>query len=292
MNMRSIRNQATGRCYQINGPVYETPAVWCGTGTDPQYGDIFVKLLHYGHLPQEKQRQTLQWARDEANTMIRAAKCTDKVPKLYDHWDDRRQKMYVLVMQKMPGMTLRQWMRKKPLTQYDEKTVWLRSIILRQLAEILRDIHAQIPGISHRDLKPENVMIWLDADHKWQVGLIDFGTAALNYSVNAGTYGYQAPEQMTLSGTIMGSGAAKDVFSLGILWYELLTGKSGEDLAAEFVPSYDQPDWEERPALPTQVTATRTGRNHQRLFEKMTSFDPGKRPTLEQVVQNIPLGRK
>lgn len=290
MNTVSISNQKTRRTYQVSGPVYEGNNVWCGTGRDSERGEIFVKLLQYtpgAHNAEEIRRL----GKREAETMERAARCTAGVPRLYDHWDDRSRNAYVLVMQKFPGTTLRRWMEKRLPVGSDEKTVWLRSLILRQVAQILLEIHNKIPGISHRDIKPENVMIWLDEKKQWKVGLIDFGTAALNYSVAVGTYGYQSPEQMTLESTIMGTGEAKDVFALGMMWYELLTGTPADALYGEFLFDFDNRCWENRPSFPPEILATEMGSRYGRLFEKMTAFDPGKRPALRDVVNRIMVRR-
>ena len=131
-------------------------------------------------------------------------------------------------------------------------------------------------------------MIWLDEQHKWQTGLVDFGTAALDHTLGTGTDGYQAPERLTRMNTSMGTGEAKDIFSLGLLWYELLTNLPQEELSGLFLPAWDAPQWEERPTLPQQVLDTKHGAAYQALFEKMTEFSPEKRPRLERVIKDIP----
>ena len=124
------------------------------------------------------------------------------------------------------------------------------------------------------------------------MAVIDFGTAALNYSVRVGTYGYQSPEQVSLQSTIMGSGEAKDVFSLGMMWYELLTGTPANELYRQFRIDTQEQRWLSRPSLPDQIRATAEGERYNRLFEKMTAFDPAKRPSLRDVVNNIQYRRK
>jgi serine/threonine-protein kinase len=91
--------------------------------------------------------------------------------------------------------------------------------VVRDVAAGLAHAHAQ--GILHRDVKPENVLIFADR----RAALADFGVSrfAPGASVtvtDAGTFGYVAPEQAYGRPQL-----ASDVFSLGIIAYELLSGR-------------------------------------------------------------------
>jgi serine/threonine-protein kinase len=77
-------------------------------------------------------------------------------------------------------------------------------------------------GVIHRDLKPQNIMI----DKRGEVVIMDFGLAAISdqlsgAEVRNGTPAYMAPEQ--LKGT--GATAKSDIYALGLVLYELFTGK-------------------------------------------------------------------
>ncbi|MGE3163944.1 MAG: protein kinase [Planctomycetota bacterium] len=91
--------------------------------------------------------------------------------------------------------------------------------IARQLCSGLAAAHDQ--RILHRDLKPANVML----DGRGQVKVMDFGLAGLEQTLDgsaiAGTPAYMAPEQLA-GGELT---VRTDVFALGLVLYELFTGK-------------------------------------------------------------------
>jgi beta-lactam-binding protein with PASTA domain/tRNA A-37 threonylcarbamoyl transferase component Bud32 len=122
-----------------------------------------------------------------------------------------------LVMELVPGSTLREVLRRRGRLRPDEAVSVLEPI-LNALAAAHR------AGLVHRDVKPENVLICTDGTVK----VVDFGlaraVAAPSTSTQAGmvlgTVAYVSPEQVA-RGT---SDARTDVYSAGILLFELLTG--------------------------------------------------------------------
>ena len=99
--------------------------------------------------------------------------------------------------------------------------------IFRQVGHALSNAHEH--GIFHRDLKPENIMLQSLGDDEEYVKLIDFGIATVrdskvtaNHATTevAGTVAYMAPEQL-----LGKPSASSDIFALGVIAYELLTGR-------------------------------------------------------------------
>lgn len=95
------------------------------------------------------------------------------------------------------------------------------SLSLRYMRELLLPLawmHSLETPAVHGDLKPENVM--LTGDNR--LVLVDFGLAArMPLGVRGGTIAYDAPEKLL---GLLG-GPAADVYSVGVIWYELLTGR-------------------------------------------------------------------
>jgi len=121
-----------------------------------------------------------------------------------------------LVMELIEGGTLRELLRERgPMPPHAVAAV------LRPVLGGLAVAHSA--GLVHRDIKPENVLISDDGDVK----IADFGLVRAvaeakitSTSVILGTVGYLSPEQVSTGD----AGPRSDVYSVGILAYELLTG--------------------------------------------------------------------
>ncbi|MEQ1829975.1 MAG: protein kinase, partial [Pirellula sp.] len=106
---------------------------------------------------------------------------------------------------------------KRATPSYLQATQWII-----ELADALRAAHKQ--GIVHRDIKPPNTLI----DREERVYLLDFGLALRDEDVGkqllvGGTPAYMSPEQARGEGHRVDG--RSDIFSLGIMFYELLTGR-------------------------------------------------------------------
>lgn len=103
----------------------------------------------------------------------------------------------------------------------EQSALW----IVRQLAEGLQHAHAK--GILHRDLKPANVLLTEDG----QPMILDFNLAAeaedslATDEIAGGTLPYMSPEQIASIDSFRSVNVASDVYSLGVILFELLTGR-------------------------------------------------------------------
>ncbi len=134
-----------------------------------------------------------------------------------------------LAMQLLVGETLSEYIAKRRTLPLDEALD-----LLRQMAEALAAAHAA--GVIHRDFKPGNVILVSDASGLRPV-ITDFGVAvrtdraldaegdhSLGTYTRAGTPEYAAPEQRE-GGRIT---AATDIYALGVVALEMLTGQTGD----------------------------------------------------------------
>jgi serine/threonine-protein kinase len=118
--------------------------------------------------------------------------------------------------------------------------------IARQLCFGLAAIHEA--GILHRDLKPANVII----DSKGKARITDFGIAGLEAElkdgeIRVGTPAYMSPEQITGREV----SAKSDIYSLGLLLYEIFTGK--QTFQADSIPDLLQKQQTTAPTNPSEV---------------------------------------
>ncbi len=121
-----------------------------------------------------------------------------------------------IVMELLEGITLKQYMQKKGALSWKEALHFAT-----QISKALSHAHAK--GIVHRDIKPQNIMVVKDGSIK----VADFGIAHLQNESSAearetmGSVHYISPEQAHGDPV----DARADIYSLGIVMYEMLTGQ-------------------------------------------------------------------
>ena len=156
---------------------------------------------------------------------------------------------YYIVMELIEGTDLRRYLRGRGVLDVDRSV-----IIAHDVALGLGAAHRR--GIVHRDVKPQNILVGRDGSIK----LTDFGIASVYKDINAerltttgmtlGTVQYYAPEQA--QGEIVSPAA--DVYALGIVMYEMLTGRppfDGDNLVAVAMQHIQDP-----PTPPRQLNPT------------------------------------
>lgn len=145
--------------------------------------------------------------------------------------------------------------------------------IVRACSEALLYLHGR--GVQHRDVKPDNVLEtdrgfvlsdlgiarWSD----WNPAFLSAGSMT-DDAIRLGTLAYIAPEQQRHPHDVTN---ASDVYSLGVMWYELLTLRT--ETQAAFVMGVVPP-----PSDDEAVNA---------LIRRMTRFDPAERPRLPEIGQ-------
>ncbi len=128
---------------------------------------------------------------------------------------------YFIVMELVEGMDLRRYLRSRGVLAVDRAVIITHDVALGLGAAHRRQI-------VHRDVKPQNILV----GHDGSIKLTDFGIASVYKDINAerltttgmtlGTVQYYAPEQA--QGEIVNPAA--DVYALGIVMYEMLTGRT------------------------------------------------------------------
>lgn len=132
----------------------------------------------------------------------------------------------IVIEEYVSGVSLREY-----LDEHGPLPLDLALSYLKQLCAILRPLHQLNPPVVHRDIKPSNILI----TPLNQLMLVDFNAAKTTSDQSArdtvliGTFGYAAPEQYGFSA----SQPTADIYALGVLLNEMLTGKMPQQQKAE-----------------------------------------------------------
>lgn len=198
--------------------------VFRATQTAPIRREVALKLLRQAGDPERVR------VRFEAELQTLAAMNHPGIAKVFDAGVHEGRPYFA--MELVPGV---------PVTEHCDahaRDVRSRLRLFLEICDAVR--HAHQRGIIHRDIKPSNVLV-ADIDGTHRVKVIDFGIATAvegpGRSATAmiealGTPAYMSPEQAERSGD--GSiDTRTDVYSLGVLLYELLTAKLPYDITAD-----------------------------------------------------------
>jgi serine/threonine protein kinase/tetratricopeptide (TPR) repeat protein len=200
--------------------------VWLAEQSVPVHRRVALKVIKAGM----DTKQVL--ARLEAERQALAVMDHPNIAKFFDGGATETGRPY-FVMELVQGV---------PITRYCDDNRLSTDERLRLFVDVCNAVqHAHHKGVIHRDLKPSNVLVAVK-DSKPVVKIIDFGIAkALGQDLTertlvtrmgqiVGTPEYMSPEQAEMSG--MDVDTRTDVFSLGVMLYELLVGALPFDFTA------------------------------------------------------------
>jgi serine/threonine-protein kinase len=174
---------------------------------------VAIKTMRLDHIDSDEKLQDIK------SRFFREAESTGRLshPNIVTIYDaGEEQGLGYIAMELIEGTPLKQWARKPNLLPVDEIL-----LIVATVADALDYAHQQ--GVVHRDIKPVNIMLTKDR----LVKVMDFGIAKMASSsktqtdIVLGTPTYMSPEQ--ISGKKVDG--RSDIFSLGIVLFELLTGQ-------------------------------------------------------------------
>jgi eukaryotic-like serine/threonine-protein kinase len=187
----------------------------------------------------------------------------------------RTEETLAIVMEFIDGDSLRKLVT--PRQPFHQIALWGR-----QIAEALAASHAR--GIVHRDIKPENLIVRKDGYAK----ILDFGLAADRtvppHQLPMGTVRYMSPEQ----GRAEELTGSSDVFSLGLVLYELATGvhpfggPEGRDSTMTITQAIGM-----QPVPPPSSIAGTLPREFDELLKHMLAKHPTARPSASEVADRL-----
>ncbi|SIO58316.1 WD40 repeat [Singulisphaera sp. GP187] len=222
--------------YKLLEPIGEggMGTVWMAQQTEPLRRTVAMKLIKAGM----DSRQVI--ARFEAERQALALMDHPNIAKVLDAGTTESGRPY-FVLELVRGI---------PITDYCDR----EKLTIRERLGLFGDVcqavqHAHQKGVIHRDLKPSNVLVTV-VDGAAVPKVIDFGVAkAIGQKLTErtlftafaqliGTPLYMSPEQAALSGVDVDT--RSDIYSLGVLLYELLTGTTPFDRESFHRASWDE----------------------------------------------------
>ncbi|KAK7287103.1 hypothetical protein RIF29_00148 [Crotalaria pallida] len=244
-----------------------------------RYGDqiVAIKVLQRGKTSEERAALENRFARE---VIMMSRVHHENLVKFIGACKDP---LMVIVTELLPGMSLRKYLmsiRPKPL----ELQVAINFAL--DIARAMDWLHAN--GIIHRDLKPDNLL--LTANQK-SVKLADFGLAREEsvtemMTAETGTYRWMAPE--LYSTVTLRQGEKKhynnkvDVYSFGIVLWELLTNRMPFEGMSNLQAAYAAAFKQERPSIPDDISPDLAF-----IIQSCWVEEPNMRPSFSQIIRML-----
>ena len=229
--------------------------------------------------------------RDQAQRFLNEARAVNIIrhPGLVEIFEQgqRPDGTLYIVMEYLEGQSLRQWLSQRDASKSIPTIISLGL----QLARALSASHEK--GIVHRDLKPENIMLIPDPVRPGveRAKILDFGIAKLQRRSTPGNVAsrvktesgamigtplYMAPEQFGQAESVNGSA---DVFALGVILYELATGRMPyQDSSIKLL---------NEPLVPIRKSNQSVPKKFAALVERMLSLGESARPRMAEVAREL-----
>ena len=203
------------------------------------------------------------------------------IPYLYDKNNDVNERLYYTIDYFSKGNLLDYIQNSDKFSERHAK------ILFKKIVEGIKFCHKK--NICHLDIKPANIIF----DNEFEPIIIDFGLSKkikddkneiLQYIGKTGTIQYECPEMWEIGKY---TGVEADIFSLGVLLFNLISTKCGFGKATNNDPYYSliiNGNYIQYFDIFKNVINVELSENFKDLYTKMIAYEPKNRPTIEEIL--------
>jgi serine/threonine-protein kinase len=206
---------------------------------------------------------------DEVRNMVLVEQKTEYVPTIYETYWDQSSNLCLIIMEHIKGTSLRKILEDS--NNATSVSMHQNLEIFKRLCYVVSRIHS-VDRFYHKDLKPENIIVNRDIGSKPIVHVIDFGISGPTRFKNVGTKAYMAPEQREILKFISPC-QATDIFSLGLIGYEMFTGRVPE-ISIDFKLKFGSDKWSEIPSISKENQDLNVAKKLEMVINKALALKP------------------